>query len=104
MSNSLKPALTLLLGPAGCGKTHTCIEAFEASLKDSSHPLHNDFLFILPTAEHRTRTIDLVLRNGLPGFFHHRITTFDRALQEFLKWGAIDFASGVTRRLLLKEI
>ncbi|OGX04233.1 MAG: hypothetical protein A3G87_08910 [Omnitrophica bacterium RIFCSPLOWO2_12_FULL_50_11] len=98
------PCLTLLLGPAGCGKTHSSIEAFETALKSATHPLNEDLLFILPTAEHRERTIDLVLRHGLPGFFHKRITTFDRALKEFLKLGGIDFATDVTRRIILKGI
>ena len=99
-----KPKLTLLVGPAGCGKTHTSIEAFVAAIQGSAHLLKDDLLFILPTAEHRERTIDLVLRQGLPGFFHRRITTFDRAAREFLKLGGIDFATDVTRRIILKEI
>ncbi|MBI4358393.1 MAG: exodeoxyribonuclease V subunit gamma, partial [Candidatus Omnitrophica bacterium] len=148
MVQTVKPTLTLLVGPAGCGKTHLCTEAFEDALTvpvllrdskagtssvtgqvffraDGTKPvpaspaggpartgtvmepvlaLADDILFILPTAEHRARMIDLVLRRGLPGFFQRRITTFDRALKEFLRLGGIDFATDVTRRIILKEI
>jgi len=100
----LKPKLTLLVGPAGCGKTHACTQAFEDALRESQDLLSDDLLFILPTAEHRARTIDLTLRGGSPGFFQRRITTFDRALKEFLKLGGFDFATDVTRRIILKEI
>jgi len=99
-----KPNLILLVGPAGCGKTHHSIEAFEDALKESQNLLADDLLFIFPTAEHRARAIDLVLRRGLPGFFQRRITTFDRALKEFLKLGGFDFATDVTRRIILREI
>ena len=100
----IKPQLTLLAGPAGSGKTHFCTQAFEAALKESKDPLADDLLFILPTAEHRTRTIDLVLRHGSGGFFQRRITTFDRALRELLRLGGFDFASDVTRRIILSGI
>ena len=100
----MKPKLTLLLGPAGCGKTQHCTESFEEALHNSQDLLRDDLLFILPTAEHRARTIDLILKKGLPGFFQKRITTFDRALKDFLKLGGIDFATDVTRRIILKEI
>ena len=86
-----KPTLTLLLGPAGCGKTERSTDAFQEALKQSKDPLSDDLLLILPTAEHRSRTIDLILRRDLSGFFQRRITTFDRALKEFLKLGGIDF-------------
>jgi len=99
-----KPNLILLAGPAGCGKTHHSIEAFENALKESENLLADDSLFIFPTAEHRARAIDLVLKHGLPGFFQRRITTFDRALKEFLKLGGFDFATDVTRRIILREI
>ena len=99
-----QPELILLAGPAGCGKTEHCTELFEGTLKNSKDPLRDDLLLILPTAEHRARTIDLILKKGLPGFFQKRITTFDRALKDCLKLGGIDFATDVTRRMILKEI
>ncbi|MBI1977379.1 MAG: exodeoxyribonuclease V subunit gamma [Candidatus Omnitrophica bacterium] len=114
MIQNSKPNLILLAGPAGCGKTEACTEAFEEALKWGTVPrdspqgqfpeLRDDLLFILPTAEHRARTIDLILRRGLPGFFQRRITTFDRALREFLKLGGLDYATDVTRLLILKEV
>jgi ATP-dependent helicase/nuclease subunit B len=45
-----------------------------------------------------------VLRDKLSGFFQRRITTFDRALRELLKLGGFDFASDVTRRIILNQI
>ena len=104
MTQKLKPKLTLLIGPAGCGKTQVCTEAFDEAISTSSNLLADDHLFILPTAEHRARTIDLVLRRGLPGFFQRRITTFDRSLRELLRLGGLDFATDVTRRIILEEI
>jgi len=104
MSKTSFLQLTLLLGPAGCGKTQHCTESFEEALKSSNDLLEDDLLFILPTAEHRARTLDLVLKKALPGFFQKRIITFDRALKEFLKLGGLDFATDVTRRIILKEI
>lgn len=101
MNNS---KLTLLLGPAGSGKTKFTTEAFEEALTHSKRPFAEDLLFILPTAEHRERIIDLLLRRGFGGFFGRRVTTFDRALKSFLKLGGIDFASDVARRMMLKEI
>ncbi|MBI4368384.1 MAG: hypothetical protein HY588_03220, partial [Candidatus Omnitrophica bacterium] len=122
-----KPNLILLAGPAGCGKTQHSIEAFQQEIGTRyaagqvlerngtepvpavpgtgiRDPLSDDLLLILPTAEHRTRTMDLILRRDLGGFFQRRITTFDRALREFLKLGGIEFATDVTRRIVLKEI
>ncbi len=96
--------LILLLGPAGSGKTRTVTQAFEDALKHSTHPFREDLLFILPTAEHRERVVDLLLRRELPGFFGRRVSTFDRTLKSFLKLGGIDFASDVARRMMLKEI
>lgn len=104
MIQQIKPNLILLVGPAGSGKTQVSTEAFENALNKSQDLLADDLLFILPTLEHRARTIDLVFKHGLSGFFQKRITTFDRALKEFLKLGGLDFATDVTRRIILKEI
>ena len=104
VTRKTKPNLTLLIGSAGSGKTHFCTQAFEEAIKESKNLLADDLLFILPTAEHRARTIDLVLRKELDGFFQRRITTFDRALKELLRLGGFDFASDVTRQIVLGEI
>lgn len=104
MIRKTKPNLTLLIGSAGSGKTHFCTQAFVEALRKSKNPLADDLLFILPTAEHRARTIDLVLRKELGGFFQRRITTFDRSLHELLRLGGLEFASDVMRRMILSEI
>lgn len=104
MTKSVKPNLILLLGPAGCGKTQRLSDSFAETLQTAKDPLKDDLLFILPTSEHRARILDLILRRGLAGFFQKRITTFDRALKEFLKLGGIQFATDVMRRMILKEV
>ena len=100
----MQSRLTLLLGPAGSGKTHTVLQSFEQALKTSPDLLKDDLLFILPNAEHRSRTIDLILRGGLSGFFQNRVTTFDRALKHYLKLGGFDFATDVARRSILRAV
>ncbi len=104
MTQTTMPRLTLLLGPAGCGKTHRVIQEFAASLNTSDHLLRDDLLFILPTAEHRERIIDLVLRQGQLGFFHKRITTFDRSLRSYLNVGHLAFVTDASRLMILREI
>lgn len=97
-------SLTLLLGPAGTGKTHTCLNQLSEAIQQSEDLLANDILFIIPTAEHRGRTIDLLLRYQSKGFFHKCVTTFDECIHSFLKVGNVSFASSVMRRLILREI
>ena len=107
MRRSSHPRLTLLVGPAGSGKTQICTNEFEKALQNSENLLENDYLFILPTAEHRSRIIDLILRRSLKGFFQTRITTIDRALKEFLKLGGFDnvalFEDALFSKKLKKE-
>ncbi len=95
---------TLLIGPAGAGKTHHCLREFSEQIQTSKDPLQNHLLFILPTVEHRERIIDLLSRGAVHGFFGRYITTFDESLQSFLKLGDIHFASNVTRYLILKDL
>ncbi|MBI4388359.1 MAG: PD-(D/E)XK nuclease family protein [Candidatus Omnitrophica bacterium] len=104
MRKSHYPNLTLSIGPAGSGKTHACLDNLNEALHNTQNPLAGDLLFILPTAEHRERVVDLLLRRSAKGFFGRVITTFDEALHSFLKLGGIRFASDVTRHLVLKDL
>lgn len=104
MRNSGSSKLTLLLGPAGAGKTHRALAELGREIEQSKDPLKQDLIFILPTVEHRARTVDLLLRSGIKGFFGKHVTTFDEVLSSYLKLGGINFASDVTRRLILKDL
>ncbi len=101
--NSL-PRLAVLAGPAGTGKTRACLDYFSELLKGSKNSLACDLLYVLPTAEHRERIIDLMLRKETNGFFGERIVTLRRLTQEFLKAGDFYLATDVERRFLLNEL
>lgn len=93
----------LLIGPAGCGKTFSILNEFDASLR-AADPLSNDSYFLLPSAEHTDRIISLLLQRGIKGFFHRRITTLSSLLGELFASGTERFASGAVRFLVLKDI
>ncbi|MBI3313744.1 MAG: exodeoxyribonuclease V subunit gamma [Candidatus Omnitrophica bacterium] len=95
---------TLLTGPAGSGKTYRLLEAFEEALKNSKDPLAAGFFFILPSAEHTERIISLMLQRDIPGFFHRRVTTLSRFMEEILGVGREGLASSVAKFLILREI
>lgn len=94
----------LLTGPAACGKTHAMLEDFERTLREADDPLRDDFFYILPSAEHSSRIISLLLRRGLPGFFHRRVTTLTRLVSTLFETGDEHVASNTTRYLILKKI
>ncbi|MBI2166958.1 MAG: exodeoxyribonuclease V subunit gamma, partial [Candidatus Omnitrophica bacterium] len=103
------PKFSVLIGPAGTGKTRFLLENFTRLLEENQDPLAEDLLYILPTAEHRERITDLILRKERAGFFGTRVTTLSRLMQDVLKTVSADgegrgFASGAERRLLLAEI
>ena len=98
------PRLAVLVGPAGIGKTRASLDYFARLLKESKNPFANDILYLLPSAEHRERITDLILRKERSGFFGERVTTFDHLMQEFLKAEDFSFATDVGRKFLLTEI
>jgi ATP-dependent helicase/nuclease subunit B len=98
------PRLAVLVGPAGIGKTRFLLENFSRLVQESDNPFRQDVLLILPTAEHRERMVDLMLRKEGSGFFGERVTTLSRLMQEFLKAGDFSWATDVERRFLLTEI
>lgn len=94
----------LLLGPSGSGKTYTLLNDFENSLRQSQNPLANDFFFLLPSLEHAERILSVLIQKGIQGFFHRRVTTLSRLLEERFGAGENPSASNVTRYLILKEL
>lgn len=103
------PKFSVLIGPAGTGKTRFLLENFTRLLEENQSPLAEDLLYILPTAEHRERITDLILRKERAGFFGTRVTTLSRFMQNVLKTVSPGqeergFASGAERRFLLAEI
>lgn len=98
------PRLAVLAGPAGIGKTHFCLENFSRLLHESSSLFTPGLLYILPSAEHRERIVDLMLRNETRGFFGERVTTFNRLMKELLERGGMPLVTDAQRRFLLEEI
>ena len=98
------PRLSVLAGPAGIGKTHFLLGNFSRLLRDSKNPFERDLLYLLPSAEHRERITDLILRKEMKGFAGDRVLTFDRLMQELLKAGDWALVTDAERKFLLEEI
>ncbi len=98
------PRLAILAGPAGIGKSRFFLENFSALLQESKDPFRRDLLYLLPSAEHRERVIDLMLRKEGSGFFGERILTFNRLMQQLLKAGDYSLITDAERASLLTEI
>ncbi len=94
---------TLLIGPAGCGKTTLVLEEFR-KMMESSDPLRDDFFFVIPSREHLDRIVTVLLRQGLKGFFHRRVTTLPDLISKAFGVSDEGAASNVTRFLVLREI
>ncbi|OQA51265.1 MAG: ATP-dependent helicase/deoxyribonuclease subunit B [Candidatus Omnitrophica bacterium ADurb.Bin292] len=94
---------TLLIGPAGFGKTHAVLDSFEKSLRDGD-PLTASSFFVVPSAEHTERVVSMLIQRGLPGFFHKRVTTLSRLVDSVFQIPEIPVASGMTRTLLVREL
>lgn len=93
----------LLTGPAGAGKTHALITEFRNALKEPA-PLDRRCVYVLPSAEHAERIMSLVLRDGLDGFFHRRITTLTRLVSELFGPGKQGVTTNVSKFLLVREV
>ncbi len=93
----------LLTGPAGAGKTHALISQFRQALQEPG-PLERKCVYVLPSAEHAERILALVLRDGLEGFFHRRITTLTRLVSELFGPGKQGVTTNVSKFLLIREI
>jgi ATP-dependent helicase/DNAse subunit B len=98
------PRFSVLAGPAGIGKTRFLLENFSELLQKSPRPFERGILYLLPSAEHRERVVDLMLRKDLKVFFGERVTTFNRLMQERLKTGDFSLITDAERQFLLSEI
>ena len=98
------PRLCILAGPAGIGKTQESLEQFLKLTRRTKNPFQADVLYLLPSAEHRERILDLILRKEGSGFFGERILTFNRLMQDLLKKGDFELATDAQRRFLLSDI
>lgn len=94
----------LLTGPAGSGKTFRILGEFEQSLRQKSDPLSADFVFLVPSVEHTERIITLLVQRGIPGFFHHRVTTLSRLISQLFGVWDENVATNVTRYLILRDL
>lgn len=97
------PKLAILAGPAGIGKTRFLLENFSRLVHQSQNPFLRDVIYLIPTAEHRERVVDLMLRKE-KGFFGERVLTLNQLMRQMLKAGDFSMASDAERRFLLSEI
>lgn len=95
---------TLLVGPAGCGKTQQLLDSFERALADAADPLAADVFFVLPSAEHTERIVSLLIQRGLKGFFHKRVTTLSRLTDALFRVPEIPVASSLARTLIVRDL
>jgi len=97
-------AKILLVGPAGCGKTHELMDSFGAALSGASDPLAADFFFVVPSAEHTERVVSLLIQRGLKGFFHKRVTTLSRLADDIFRVADIPAATSLTRTMIVRDL
>ncbi|MFH1799964.1 MAG: PD-(D/E)XK nuclease family protein [Candidatus Omnitrophota bacterium] len=94
----------LLVGPAGCGKTHKLLDSFGKALSSTVDPLAADFFFVVPSAEHTERVVSLLIQRGLKGFFYQRVTTLSRLVGDIFRVTDIPVASSLTRTLIIRDL
>ncbi len=94
----------LLIGPAGCGKTHKLLDSFGDALVNAADPLAADLFFVVPSAEHTERVVSLLIQRGLKGFFHKRVTTLSRLAGDIFRVTDIPVASSLTRTMIVRDL
>lgn len=97
-------AKTLLIGPAGCGKTHELLDVFGEALAKAADPLAEDVFFIVPSAEHTERAVSLLIQRGLKGFFRKRVTTLSRLAGDLFRVTDIPVASSLARTMIVRDL
>ena len=95
---------TLLIGPAGCGKTQGISDSFGEALSAAADPLAEDLFFVVPSAEHTERVVSLLIQRGLKGFFHKRVTTLSRLAGDIFRVTDIPVASSLTRTMIVRDL
>jgi ATP-dependent helicase/nuclease subunit B len=97
-------AKVLLIGPAGCGKTHLLLDSFEQALSHAADPLAADLFFVVPSAEHTERVVSLLIQRGIKGFFHKRVTTLSRLAGDLFRVTDIPVVSSLTRTMIVRDL
>ncbi len=95
---------TLLVGPAGCGKTHLLLDAFEKTLREAPDPLASDMFFVVPSMEHTERVVSLLIQRGVKGFFHKRVTTLSKLISDLFRITDLPVASSLTRAMIARDL
>jgi ATP-dependent helicase/nuclease subunit B len=100
---------TLLIAPAGRGKTHRCIERYARVFEAAGGGLENRSFFILPTSEHARRITEMILneiadRGRYPGIFNPHVMTINDFVQMHLPRAGTGVVSDIMRIFLLKQI
>ncbi len=94
----------LLLGPAGCGKTHRILELYLAELEAGRE---SQVLLLVPTASFREHTRNTVLRRGrVQAFRGNSVATFDepRSGAGGRGSGVGEELTGARRELLIRRL
>ena len=94
----------LLVGPAGCGKTHELLDSFGAALSSAADPLAADLFFVVPSAEHTERVVSLLIQRGLKGFFHKRVTTLSRLAEDIFRVTDVPVVSSLARTMIVRDL
>ena len=95
---------TLLIGPAGCGKTGLLLDAFERFLQSTPDPLASDGFFVVPSMEHTGRVVSLLAQRGVKGFFYRRVTTLSNLVGDLFRIPDVPVVSSLTRAMIVKDL
>lgn len=83
-------ALRFIIGRAGCGKTHTCLEEIRQKLRE--HPDGNPLLFVVPEQATFQNEVALANTPGLNGAIRGQVVSFQR-----LAWHVLQEVGGAAR-------
>ncbi len=95
---------TILTGPAGCGKTTLLLDTFEKFLQSAPDPLAPDCFFVVPSMEHTERVVSLLAQRGVKGFFHKRVTTLSKLVNDLFRATDVPVASSLTRAAIVQDL
>lgn len=101
----MPPSRTLLVSPAGCGKTRHILERFKAALRKRQGSPEPPLAFLLPSEEHAARIHDLLLRaSDVEAVPSRCVTTLERFVECWLaaRWRPV--VSMAAKFALLREI
>lgn len=109
MSGADSHRKTLLVAPAGRGKTHYCITRYACVFAQGGGGLSHRSFFILPTNEHVRRVTEMILnelqsRGRYPGMFNPRVMTMNDFVQMHMPRVSTGVVSDITRVFMLKQL